>query len=113
MQAGEIFLARFPFSDRRQVKLRPVLALTPPIGSHDEVLVAYISSVVPAEPLPSDLLIDPDDPRHQLTNLKVPSVLRLHKLATIQGQSLVRWLGEMSDESLEQVRIILWELLAI
>jgi mRNA interferase MazF len=59
MRPGEIYLARFPFGDVPGMKLRPVLLLTGSIGSVPEVLVAYISSVLPAQPLPSDLILDP------------------------------------------------------
>ena len=69
MQPGEIYLARFPFGDVPGMKLRPVLLLTGILGSVPEVLVAYISSVLPAQPLPSDLILDPAQP----TNLKVRS----------------------------------------
>jgi len=37
MQAGEIYLARFPFGDKPGTKLRPVLVLTPPVGPVPEV----------------------------------------------------------------------------
>ena len=76
--------------------MRPVLLLTGSIGSVPEVLVAYISSVVPAEPLPSDLIVDPATPEFQSTNLKVTSALRLHKLATIHTTSVRRYLGRIS-----------------
>jgi hypothetical protein len=59
MQPGEIYLAQFPFGHVPGMKLRPVLLLTGPIGAIPEVLVAYISSVVPIQLLPSDLLLDP------------------------------------------------------
>jgi mRNA-degrading endonuclease toxin of MazEF toxin-antitoxin module len=49
--------------------------------------------VLPAQPLPSDRVLDPTQSPFQTTNLKVPSVLRLHKLATIHSSSLVRHLG--------------------
>ena len=93
MQPGEIYLARFPFGHVLGMKLRPVLLLTGSLGSVPEVLVAYISSVVPAQLLPSDLLLDPTRPEFQNTNLKVLSALRLHKLATLHCSSLVRALG--------------------
>ena len=93
MQRGEIYLARFPFGDVPGMKLRPVLLLTGTVGSVPEVLVAYISSVLPAQPLSSDLILDPAQPEFQTTNLKVPSALRLHKLATIHSSSLARHLG--------------------
>ena len=62
------------------MKLRPVLLLTSSLGPVPEVLVAYISSVLPAQPLPSDLIVDPSTPEFRGSNLKVPSALRLHKL---------------------------------
>src|SRR5207245_10067506 len=83
MAPGEIYLAKFPYGDAPGMKLRPVLLLTGPIGAIPEVLVAYISSVIPDQVLPSDLLLDPQLRQFSSTNLKVASALRLHKLATI------------------------------
>ena len=48
MLPGEIYLAHFPYGGSPGMKLRPVLLLTGPVGSVPEVLVAYISSVLPA-----------------------------------------------------------------
>jgi hypothetical protein len=66
MRTGEIFLAQFPFGDVPGMKLRPVLLLTGAIGSIPEVLVAYISSVTPAQVLQSDLFVDPSMPEFDL-----------------------------------------------
>lgn len=96
MAPGEIYLANFPFGGSAGMKLRPVLMLTRPVGTVPEVLVAYVSSVVPPVSLPSDLLLDPSLPEHAGTNLKMTSVVRLHKLATIHGRSVVRRLGQLS-----------------
>jgi hypothetical protein len=60
----EIYLANFPFGGSAGMKLRPVLLLTNPVGSVPEVLVAYISSVVPPALLPSDILLDPEKAEH-------------------------------------------------
>jgi len=99
MAPGEIYLAKFPFGDAPGMKLRPVLLLTGPIGAIPEVLVAYISSVIPDQVLPSDLLLDPQLRQFSSTNLKVASALRLHKLATIHGTSLVRYLGRLGSDT--------------
>ncbi len=64
MSPGEIYLAEFPFGGIPGMKLRPILSLTAPIGSVPEVLVAYISSVLPQTPLPTDLILDPTQPEH-------------------------------------------------
>ncbi|MGA2714556.1 MAG: type II toxin-antitoxin system PemK/MazF family toxin [Bryobacteraceae bacterium] len=95
MHPGEIHLANFPFGDVAAMKLRPVLLLTAGLSLVPEVLVAYISSVIPAQLLPSDLILDPDRPEFQACNLKVVSALRLHKLATIHCSSLMRRLGRI------------------
>jgi len=95
MLPGDIYLANFPFGGSPGMKLRPVLLLTDPVGSVPEILVAYISSVVPPQMLASDLILDPQRPEYKATNLKSVSVLRLHKLATIHGRSVVRRLGKV------------------
>ena len=95
MRPGEIYLAKFPFGDLPGMKLRPVLLLTGAIGSIPEVLVAYITSVLPAHPLSSDILIDPTTPEFLNTQLKVVSAVRLHKLATIHCSGLARFLGRI------------------
>jgi hypothetical protein len=59
MRPGEIYLARFPFGDFPGMKLRPVLLLTGAVGSVPEVLFSYISSAIPSQLLPSDLVLDP------------------------------------------------------
>lgn len=113
MRAGEIFLAQFPFGDVPGMKLRPVLLLTGSVGSIPEVLVAYISSVVPTQLLPSDVLLDPVKPEFRSTHLKTISALRLHKLATIHSSSLVRYLGLVDPSTHTSVASKLRDLLRL
>ncbi len=113
MQRGEIYLANFPYGDQPVMKLRPVLLLTGRIGNGSEVIVAYISSVIPSSLLPSDILIDPSQPEHQDTRLKAVSVLRLHKIATIHESSIQRYLGFISAEVQSQVDSILRSLFSL
>ena len=96
MSPGEIHLARFPMGGKGGFKLRPVLLLTGPVGPVPEVLAAYISAVIPATLLPSDLLLDATQPDYASTNLAQVSVLRLHKLATIHQRDAVRQIGVLS-----------------
>jgi hypothetical protein len=79
------------------MKLRPVLTLTGLTGPVPEVLVAYISSVIPDPLLPTDIVLNPKSARDTSTNLKTVSALRLHKLATIHATSVVRRLGKLSS----------------
>jgi len=113
VQSDEIFLANFPFGDKGAMKLRPVLLLTGPLGTVPEVLVAYISSVMPSTLLASDILIDPTTALYASTNLKAMSVVRLHKLATIHRNSIVRRLGNISPEAAAEIDTKLRDLLAL
>jgi mRNA-degrading endonuclease toxin of MazEF toxin-antitoxin module len=96
MNPGEIHLAMFPFGGTVGGKARPVLLLTGPLGSVPEVLTAYMTSVIPATLLPTDVLIDPTQPEHAGTGLKQVTLLRLHKLATLHNTDLYRRLGQVS-----------------
>jgi mRNA interferase MazF len=113
MRPGEIYLAKFPFGDAPGMKIRPVLLLTDPVGVIPEILVAYISSVIPTRLLPSDLLLDPSIPEFRSTNLKAPSALRLHKLATIHCSSLARYLGVVDNRAWSAVASKLKDLLRL
>jgi mRNA interferase MazF len=113
MRPGDIFLAQFPFGDVPGMKLRPVLLLSGAIGSIPEVLVAYISSVIPAQLLSSDVLIDPGKPEFRSTNLKTISAMRLHKLATIHCSSLARYLGAIEASTQSAVASKLRDLLRL
>jgi mRNA interferase MazF len=100
-------LARFPFGDAPGMKLRPVLILTDRLGSIPEVLVAYISSVIPDATLPTDLILEPHRPEWAGIGLKANSVIRLHKLATIHASSIVRKLGRLPHSKTNEIRSIL------
>jgi hypothetical protein len=112
MHPGEICLASFPFGDTAGLKLRPVLVLAGPVGPIPEVLVAYISSVMPPVLMPSDMVLDPARPEFRSTNLKTVSVLRLHKLATIHASMVVRQLGALPQSQNTSVAAKLRDLLA-
>jgi hypothetical protein len=103
IRPDEIYLASFPFGDTARMKLRPVLTLTGSARTVPEVLVAYISSVIPHPLLTSDIVLDPANAEHQSTNLKAKSALRLHKLPTIHMSAVVRRLGGLSATTISEV----------
>ncbi|HZY85128.1 MAG TPA: type II toxin-antitoxin system PemK/MazF family toxin [Gemmataceae bacterium] len=99
MSPGEVHLASFPFGGTVGAKIRPVLLLTGPLGTVPEVLVAYMTSVIPPALLPTDIVLDPTQKEHAGTGLKGVSLLRLHKLATIHQSDLARYLGRVSPST--------------
>jgi hypothetical protein len=70
MKPGEICLGAFPFGDAPGMKVRPVFVLSPVTGPAAEVLVAYISSVIPDQLLATDVMLDPLTDPDRETNLK-------------------------------------------
>lgn len=95
-QRGDILLIRFPFTDLSGSKRRPAVLL-----SHfsPDVVVAFISSVVPSPLEPSDVLLLPTPSN----GLKNQSVLRLHKIATLEERLITRRLGRLSQSVLPSV----------
>ena len=91
-QRGDIVLVRFPFTDLSGSKRRPaiVLAAYPP-----DIVVAFISSQVPIELEPSDVMLTPTSPFFVSTGLKVASIIRLRKVATLEESLITRSLGQL------------------
>src|SRR3954453_15794542 len=85
------------------MKLRPVLLLTGGVGPVPEVLVAYISSVLPPSLLTSDIILDPSTPEGLSTRLKAISVLRLHNVAQIHQRNIARHLGKLAAPTSAEV----------
>jgi mRNA interferase MazF len=112
MHPGEIYLAMFPFGDVPGMKLRPVLLANVSAWNRSRNSGGLHILVVPIEPLDSDLLLDPNTPEFAPTNLKVTSVLRLHKLATIHCSSLARSLGTIDPHTRAVVQTKLQDLFA-
>ena len=79
------------------------MCLTDPISTHDHIVIAFVSSVIPVPPLATDVLLDPGDSSYWRTGLRVRSVVRLHRLATITSLLIRRDLGELSQRHLEDV----------
>ncbi len=55
MIRGKVVLVRFPFDDLSRVKVWPAVCLCHPIGPHRHVVVSFLTSRTPPEPLDSDL----------------------------------------------------------
>lgn len=51
----KVVLVPFPFDDLSATKVRPAVCLTEPIGEHRHVVLAFLTSRVPAQPAPTDL----------------------------------------------------------
>jgi mRNA interferase MazF len=96
---GEVLLLCFPFSDAASVKRRPALVL---LDTEDnDLLVARITGKL------AQTQFDVELQEWQQAGLRLPSVVRLHKLATLEKRLVERSFGSLSEADLQQVQATL------
>lgn len=100
----KVILVPFPFDDFSGTKVRPAVCLTGAVGTHRHVVLAFITSVVPPNPEPTDLLLEPSSADFAQTGLRVRSALRLHRVVTVSASIIQRQLGELAPDLQTQVQ---------
>jgi mRNA interferase MazF len=103
MTKGKVVLLPFPFDDLSAAKVRPAVCLTDPVGPHRHVILAFITSRIPADLMETDIVLDPSQLDFVTTGLRVSSTLRLHRLMTASTSLILRELGELSPDIQAQV----------
>lgn len=96
-------LTPFPYTDLSVAKLRPVLMLRQS-PRFDDWLVCMVSSRIEQAEEGFDEVLRPGDPDFAASGLKAPSVLRLARLAVLDGSLLVGSIGAIASERLVLVR---------
>lgn len=99
---GKIVLIPFPFTNLTAAKLRPALVL---LEGERDVVVAFISSRVPRKPALTDVVVGEHHSEFMLTGLKVSSVIKLDKIATILKDLVVGEIGELGDELKREINL--------
>jgi mRNA-degrading endonuclease toxin of MazEF toxin-antitoxin module len=97
MTKGRVVLVPFPFDDMTASKVRPAVCLTEPIGPYRHVIVAFVSSQMPANIASTDVVLDPQREDFGATGLRVASVVRLHRMVTLTTALIRRDLGKLSQ----------------
>lgn len=101
---GQIVLTPFPFTDLTGAKLRPVLMLRQASRRFDDWLVCMVSSQVQQIETDFDEVITPSDADFSTSGLKASSVLRLSRLAVLDGALLLGNIGAIDDARLKRIR---------
>lgn len=103
LRKGDLVLVPFPFTDFSTEKVRPAVVLSPEPSGPD-LVVAYVSSVIPGEQPPlTHLVLSPDHPEFLATGLRRASVVRRDKLMTIARSRVRRRLGHLGPLLLAEV----------
>ncbi len=102
-QAGQIVLTPFPHTDLSGTKLRPVLMLRR-TARYDDWLVCMVSSKLDQAEAGFDEVLAATDGDFAASGLKAPSVLRLSRLAVLEGSLLIGSIGTIDGARLDRVR---------
>ena len=68
-------LVPFPFDDFSLYKVRPAICLTDSIGKYNHIVIAFITSQVPADINKTDIFVDQGSKNFIKTGLKVTSTI--------------------------------------
>ena len=104
---GKTVLVPFPFTDLTLAKLRPALVI---YEGEKDVVMAFISSKVPSELSDVDVLVTKNRIE---TGLKVDSVIKLDKIATVLKDLIVGELGQLDEELRQEVNQKLMNMMKI
>jgi len=90
-------LVPFPFTDLSGQKVRPAVIISPdPIG--EDILLAFISSVIPTTPHLTEYVLGATHPAFAQTGLRASVVFRMSKLVTLHRSVILRRLGRVPAE---------------
>ncbi len=103
MKKGTIVLTRFPFTDLSSSKRRPAVVISKTNKYDNDVIVAFISSVIPGKLSETDLVIYETDIAYKKTGLRKKSVFKLNKIATLEKTIFSGELGYVSEEILMKI----------
>ncbi len=103
-QAGQIVLFRFPHTDLEEGKLRPALLLGRLPGEYDDWLICMISSQIRHYISGFDEIVKEDEPDFATSGLKVASVIRVGRLAVVEGEILLGAIGQVAPERLQRIK---------
>ncbi|MDO8659611.1 MAG: type II toxin-antitoxin system PemK/MazF family toxin [Candidatus Parcubacteria bacterium] len=109
-KVGDIILTPFPFTDLSGNKVRPALVLGLQDGG-DDVTVCFISSITSSKLQNKvhkfDIVLSPDDKDFKKTGLKLKSVIKVTKIATLDKIVILGQIGELDSKNLHKVKNVL------
>ena len=103
-EPGQIVLFRFPRADLSEGKLRPALLLSEVPGPYEDWLICMIFSQVHQRIDGFDELIEEGDEDFARSGLKVTRVIRIGRLAVVEGGMLEGRMGTIKPERMTRIR---------
>jgi len=104
MDKKTIVLTKFPFTDLSSTKRRPAVIISKVTDSEPDVIVSFISSVIPENPKETDYILETTHKDFNSTGLKKTSVFKMDKLATLEKSIFTGELGTISDDIYQELK---------
>ena len=98
MKRGTLVLTKFPFTDLSSSKRRPAVIISRVSPAKPDVIVAFISSVIPSKLSKTDFVLDVDHKNFLETGLMKKSVFKMDKIATLNKSIFSGELGYLPAE---------------
>ncbi len=99
---GDIVLLKFPFTDSKSFKRRPALIIND-LNDGDIIVCRITSQIYKTQ---NDVIIDD----WKESGLKLPSVIRVHKIATLEKDMVDLSMGKVDQSIKEKVKEIIAKL---
>lgn len=99
MNWGTIVLTPFPFTDLTATKQRPCLVVSANNENKKDIIVAFISSVIPDLHSETDIVMPPSE----ASGLRKKSILKLDKLVTIEKGIVLGELGSIDSKCWQEI----------
>lgn len=100
---GTVVLVPFPFTDLTSMKLRPALIVSKTDPKNSDVIVVFITSQKSPKKMKEYFLLKASNKDFSQSGLKVDSIFRFDKIATLHKKLILGELGLLSHRLLKQM----------
>lgn len=102
--AAQVVVFRFPQTDKARGKLRPALLISQVPGPFDDSLVCMITSQLRHQVDHFDEVVRTDVENFGTSGSKSESLIRLGRLAVVDGSVLLGAIGQIADSRIERIK---------
>ena len=100
MNKGEIVLVPFPFSELKNIKVRPAVVICETKDRYKDIVVSAISSVIPLSLNRNEIIVHPDS----INKLRTISVIKVDRMVTIRKDIIIAKLGKLDAKTFKIFR---------
>lgn len=97
----------FPFTDQKNIKVRPAVVITETVDKYKDLVVSAISSVVPYKISQREVLLN----SNRVNMLRVDSIIKVDRIVTVKRNDKIADLGVLSPKELAEFKSILTEII--